>query len=81
MANGVIWSASTGSETAGCKPVYQEQASVLVARSELEAVMGFLRKGDTLVVTKIDRLARNTRVLGQIVDGLHARGIFLKVLP
>ena len=53
---------------------------MLVARSELEAVLGFLRKAVTLVVTKIDRLARNTRVLGQIVDRLHALGIALKVL-
>ena len=65
---------------AGCEQVYQEQASALGARPQLEAALGFLRKGDTLVVTKIDRLARNTRVLGQIVDGLHARGIALKVL-
>jgi DNA invertase Pin-like site-specific DNA recombinase len=64
----------------GCGQVYQEQASALGTRPQLEAALSFLRNGDTLVVTKIDRLARNTRVLGQIVDALHARGIALKVL-
>lgn len=67
-------------KAAGCEQVYQEQASAVGARPQLEAALGFLRKGDTLVVTKIDRLARNTRVLGEIVDGLHARGIALKVM-
>ena len=67
-------------KAAGCEQVYQEQASALGTRPQLEAALGFLRNGDTLVVTKIDRLARNTRVFGQIVDALHARGIALKVL-
>ncbi|TIS90596.1 recombinase family protein [Mesorhizobium sp.] len=65
---------------AGCEEVFSEQVSALGDRKELEGALKFLRKGDTLVITKIDRLARNTRTLGEIVDDLHSRGIGLKVL-
>jgi DNA invertase Pin-like site-specific DNA recombinase len=64
----------------GCDKVYSEQASAVGERQQLEAALSFLREGDTLVVTKVDRLARNTRVLGEIVDDLHHRGIGLRVL-
>lgn len=67
-------------KAAGCEEVYAEQVSALGDRKELERALGFLRKGDTLVITKIDRLARNTRMLGEIVDDLHKRDIGLKVL-
>lgn len=67
-------------QAAGCEEVYSEQVSALGDRKELERALEFLRKGDTLVITKIDRLARNTRTLGEIVDDLHRRGIGLKVL-
>ena len=67
-------------DTAGCEQVFSEQVSALGDRKELDRALKFLRKGDTLVVTKIDRLARNTRTLGDIVDSLHGRGIGLKVL-
>ena len=43
-------------------------------RRELNRAVKFLRKGATLVITRIDRLARNTRTLVDIVDGLHGRG-------
>lgn len=67
-------------KAAGCEEVYSEQVSALGDRQELDRTLKFLRKGDTLVVTKIDRLARNTRSLADIVDGLHGRGVGLKVL-
>ena len=67
-------------QTAACEEVFSEQVSALGDRKELERALKFLRKGDTLVITKIDRLARNTRTLGEIVDDLHERGIGLKVL-
>ncbi|WEX77956.1 recombinase family protein [Sinorhizobium numidicum] len=67
-------------EAGGCDRVYREQVSALGDRPELEDALSFLRSGDTLVITKIDRLARNTRTLGDIVDDLHRRGVGLKVL-
>ena len=67
-------------DTAGCEQIFSEQVSALGDRKELDRALKFLRKGDTLVITKIDRLARNTRTLGDLVDGLHGRGVGLKVL-
>jgi DNA invertase Pin-like site-specific DNA recombinase len=65
---------------AGCEKVFSEQVSALGNRQELERALEYVREGDTLVITKIDRLARNTRVLGDIVEDLYKRGIGLKVL-
>lgn len=67
-------------KASGCERVYSEQVSALGERPELETALSFLRSGDTLVITKIDRLARNSRTLGDIVDDLHRRGVGLKVL-
>ena len=67
-------------EAAGCTKIYSEQVSALGDRQKLNAALQYLREGDTLVITKIDRLARNTRTLGEIVEALHHRGIDLKVL-
>lgn len=42
--------------------------------------MDYAREGDTLVVTKLDRLARSVRHLGEIVDELEGKGVGLRVL-
>lgn len=43
----------------GCEKIFQEKASGAQRdRPELKAALGYMRKGDTLVVWKIDRLAR-----------------------
>jgi len=47
-------------------------------RTELEVLLDFLREGDTLVVTRIDRLARSLKDLRDIVHELKDRGIALK---
>ena len=47
-------------------------------RSELQVLLDFLRAGDTLVVTRIDRLARSLKDLQDIVHDLKARGVALK---
>jgi DNA invertase Pin-like site-specific DNA recombinase len=65
---------------AGCGKIYSEQISAVGDRQQLKDALAYLREGDTLVITKIDRLARNTRSLGEIVEALHQRGIGLKVL-
>lgn len=64
----------------GCEKLFQEQVSSVGTRTELETALSFLREGDTLVVTKLDRLARSTQHLLQIVDDLTARSIGLRVL-
>jgi DNA invertase Pin-like site-specific DNA recombinase len=47
-------------------------------REELATLLEFLREGDTLVVTRIDRLARSLRDLQNIVHDLRRRGVALK---
>ncbi len=52
---------------AGCTKLYVEHASgVLTRRPVLDDVLDYLREGDTLVVTKLDRLGRSVRNLKQI---------------
>ena len=67
-------------EALGCEKVYQEQASSVGARDELAVALDFVREGDTLVVTKLDRLARSTRHLYDIVDCLREKGSHLQIL-
>ena len=47
-------------------------------RTELQVLLDFLRAGDTLVVTRIDRLARSLKDLQDIVYELKDRGVALK---
>ena len=47
-------------------------------RTELQTLLDFLRTGDTLVVTRIDRLARSVRDLHDIVHELQAKGVTLR---
>jgi DNA invertase Pin-like site-specific DNA recombinase len=68
---------------AGIDPenTYVEKASTRLAqRPQLAEVRKRLRKGDTLVVTKIDRLARSLLDLITIANELRAEGITLEVL-
>lgn len=66
---------------AGCDPIYQEQRTgVTDQRPQLNACLQCLRRGDTLVVTKLDRLARSTLHLCQIADMLKRKGVTLRVL-
>ncbi len=65
---------------AGCTIVRAEKVSgsSRKGRSELDTLLEFLRPGDTLVVTRIDRLARSLRDLQNLVHELQERGIHLK---
>jgi DNA invertase Pin-like site-specific DNA recombinase len=65
---------------AGCEIVREEKVSGTSrdGRPELDTLLAFLRTGDTLVVTRIDRLARSLRDLQNIVHDLKSRGITLK---
>ncbi|MDH4982784.1 recombinase family protein [Hyphomicrobium sp. D-2] len=65
---------------AGCEKVFTEQVSSVAQREELEAAIDYLRDGDTLVVTKLDRLARSMRDLLTIVDRIEAKGASLRIL-
>jgi DNA invertase Pin-like site-specific DNA recombinase len=65
----------------GCDKIFKEKRSgVDVGRPELKACLEYLRQGDTLLVTKLDRLARSTADLYRMVSQLTERGIAFKVL-
>ena len=64
----------------GCDEVYQEQVSSVGERLQLDAAIKSLRSGDKLVVTKLDRLARSVRHLGDMLETLEAKGAGLVVL-
>ena len=65
--------------SAGCEVVREEKVSgtSLKGRSELTTLLEFLRTGDELVVTRIDRLARSMRDLQNIVHDLTEKGVHL----
>ena len=65
--------------TAGCDIVREEKVSgtSLKGRSELSTLLEFLREGDELVVTRIDRLARSMRDLQNIIYDLNKKGVHL----
>src|SRR5215813_9022612 len=65
---------------AGCEKVFAEQVSSLAERVQLEAALEYAREGDTLVVTKLDRLARSVFHLVTIGERLEGKGVSLKVL-
>jgi len=61
---------------AGCEQVFQEKVSGKdKVRPELETCLKVLRKGDTLVLWRLDRLGRSLKDLVEIVHGLEERGI------
>jgi len=64
----------------GCTKVFQEQTSSVGPRKALDEVLEFTREGDTLLVTRLDRLARSVTHLGEIVDRLGAKKVALRIL-
>ena len=66
---------------AGCEKIYTEKAGGgRTQRKELEECLEYLRDGDILVVTKLDRLGRTVRQLIQLLETFEERGIGFKSL-
>jgi DNA invertase Pin-like site-specific DNA recombinase len=66
---------------AHCERIFQEKRSGTTdQRPELRACLSFVREGDTLVVTKLARLARSTLHLCTIAEQLASKGVQLDVL-
>ncbi|ELO82609.1 RlgA [Salmonella enterica subsp. enterica serovar Enteritidis str. 76-2651] len=65
---------------AGCEIIRAEKASGSgrTGRSELQLLLEFLRPGDTLMVTRVDRLARSIKDLQDIVYALNQQGVTLR---
>jgi DNA invertase Pin-like site-specific DNA recombinase len=64
----------------GCEKVFQEQVSSVGNRIQLDAALEFVREGDVLVVTKLDRLARSVRDLMSIIHQLECKQVGLRIL-
>ena len=65
----------------GVNKLFAEKLSVTTAaRPELKSCLDYVRAGDVLVITKLDRLARSTLHLHKIVNDLNDRGVGFKVL-
>lgn len=66
---------------AGCEKIFREKVSgAKDDHPELLAMLEFVREGDTVQVTKLDRLARNTRHLLEVSEYLQNKGVALNIL-
>lgn len=63
----------------GCKRIFTEHVSSVLVRPQLIAAMEFVREGDTLVVTRLDRLARSTADLLGIIAELERKHVALRI--
>lgn len=65
----------------GCEKIFRDNIrGVKDHRPELEAMLEFVREGDTVQVTRLDRLARNTRHLLEVSEYLQGKGVELNIL-
>lgn len=69
-------------EADGCDKIFVEQVSSVdvAAREKLAEALDYIREGDILVVTRLDRLARSVPHLLEIVGGLNRKGAALRIL-
>ena len=68
-------------QTHGCDMIFKEKVSgVFNERKELSECLTYVRKGDQLVISRLDRMARSSLHLGKIVDMLQSKGVNLVVL-
>ena len=64
-----------------CDKIFQEKKSgISDQRSRLNTCLEYVREGDVLVITRLDRLARSTLHLCQIAETLDKKGVNLQVL-
>ncbi|NKK47348.1 recombinase family protein [Rhizobium leguminosarum] len=63
-----------------CTKIFSEQVSSVAERQQLKFALDFVREGDSLVVTKLDRLARSTTHLLSLVEQLERKGVALRIL-
>lgn len=66
---------------AGAEKVFEEKHSgAVVERPKLKACLEYLREGDTLIVTKADRIARSSRHLFNLLHDLTEKGVTVRFL-
>lgn len=68
-------------EKEGCDKIFTEKLSgSRMHRPEFENVLALLKDGDTLIVTKVDRFARNTKTALETIQNLFERNIRVHIL-
>lgn len=69
-------------QAAGCTKIYQEKVSgsSTNGRTQLAAMLDYVREGDTVIITKLDRMGRSLIDLLDIVNQLEAKDVHLKAL-
>ncbi|OYY75731.1 MAG: integrase [Sphingomonas sp. 28-62-20] len=67
-------------DVAGCTRIFSERVSSMAQRDELANALDFVRDGDTLVVTRLDRLARSTTDLLTIIATVERKAVALRIL-
>jgi DNA invertase Pin-like site-specific DNA recombinase len=65
---------------AGAERLFSEEVSSVATRAALRDAIDYLRDGDVLMVTKLDRLARSIRDLMETVEAVKAKGATLRIL-
>lgn len=64
----------------GCSKIFGEMISSVSQRTQLEAALEFVREGDCLIVTKLDRLCRSVADLVAITERLRTKRVALRIL-
>lgn len=67
-------------QAVGCEKVFHEQVSSVAIRSQLQNAIDFMREGDVLIVTKLDRLARSVSDLLAIIQVLEQKKVGIRVI-
>lgn len=67
-------------KASGCDKIFQEHASGVKQRDELEKALNYVREGDEFVICKIDRLSRSVLDFMKITESLKEKGVKLRVL-
>jgi DNA invertase Pin-like site-specific DNA recombinase len=73
-------SQQTALKEARCEKVFAEQISSIAHRDQLQDALDYIRDGDVLVVTKLDRLARSMPDLLNIIAKVERKGASLRIL-
>jgi DNA invertase Pin-like site-specific DNA recombinase len=67
-------------QAAGCEKIFREQVSSVAVRAQLQAALEFVREGDVLVVTKLDRLVRSVAELMVIIQAMDQKQVGMRTL-
>lgn len=65
---------------AGANRIYKEQTSAVGKRPQFDKMLDYVREGDTIIITKLDRGFRSVKDMCTTVDFLEEKGVKLQVL-